>query len=80
LAKSLKCPYIECSALNGGAEIEKIVYKLLKEVDKEINDQYPYDIKNSNISMNYIRKHHKIFNNVLYFTNGFLFVKLKMIF
>jgi Fe2+ transport system protein B len=62
LAKNLKCPYIECSALQGGSEIEKIFYKLLKEVDKEVNDQYPYDIKNSNIHMNYIRKHHKSFN------------------
>jgi hypothetical protein len=64
--------------MTGGAEIEKIFYKLLKEVDKEINDQYPYDIKNSSIKMNYIRKHHKIFNNVLYFTNAFIFVKLPL--
>jgi GTPase SAR1 family protein len=65
LAKTLKCPYIECSALQGGAEIEKIFYKLLKEVDKEVNDEYPYDIKNSTIRMNYIRKNHKTFNMVL---------------
>jgi hypothetical protein len=65
LAKTLKCPYIECSALQGGAEIEKIFYKLLKEVDKETNDEYPYDIKNSTIRMNYIRKHHKSFNLAL---------------
>jgi hypothetical protein len=40
----------------------------------EINDQYPYDIKNSHVKINYIRKHHKIFNGILYFTNGFIFV------
>ena len=64
-AKSLKCPYIQCSALNGGDEVEKVFYKLLKEVEKESNDEYPYDIKNSTIKMNMIRKHHKIFNLVL---------------
>ena len=75
LAKMLKCPYIECSALEGGAEIEKIFYKLLKEVDKEINDEYPYDIKNSTIKMNYIRKNHKTFNMVVSILLFFLIVK-----
>lgn len=75
LAKSMKCPYIECSALEGGAEIDKIFYKLLKEVDKEINDEYPYDIKNSTIKMNYIRKHHKTFNFIFLIAMGLLIVK-----
>jgi GTPase SAR1 family protein len=75
LAKTLKCPYIECSALQGGAEIEKIFYKLLKEVDKEVNDEYPYDIKNSTIRMNYIRKNHKSFNLFLTLLMFLLVVK-----
>jgi GTPase SAR1 family protein len=76
LAKTLKCPYIVCSALHGGAEIEKIFYKLLKEVDKETNDEYPYDIKNSTIKMNYIRKHHKSFNLALILMMFLLVVNL----
>lgn len=56
---------MECSALKGGSDIEKIIYKLLKEVDKEDNDHYPYDIKNSTMKMNFVRKNHKIFNMVL---------------
>ncbi len=76
LAKTLKCPYIECSALNSGSEIEKIFYKLLKEIDKEINDEYPYDIKNSTIKMNFIRKNHKTFNLVLSIILFLLVVRL----
>jgi small GTP-binding protein len=76
LAKALKCPYIECSATEGGAEIEKIFYKLLKEVDKESNDEYPYDIKNSTMKMNFIRKHHKNFNLVLLVLLATIFVSI----
>ena len=79
LAKTLKCPYIECSAMQGGAEIEKIFYKLLKEVDKEVNDEYPYDIKNSTIRMNYIRKNHKSFNLFLTLLMFLLVVKFYLI-
>jgi GTPase SAR1 family protein len=65
LAESLKCPYLECSALQSGPEIEKIFYKVLKESDKESNDLYPYDIKNSTVEMNFIRKNHKTFNYIM---------------
>lgn len=76
LAKSLKCPYIECSALQSGPEVEKVFYKLLKEVDKEANDDYPYDIKNSTIKMNFIRKNHKTFNLLLLVLLFLLIVKI----
>ena len=79
LAKNLKCPYIECSAKEGGPEIEKIFYKLLKEVEKEINDKYPYNIKNSSITMNYIRKHHKSFNLLINIMLFILIVKILLI-
>lgn len=65
LSKELKCPYLECSALNGGSEIDKIINKLLKEVDKEANDEYPYDIRNTALEMNFIISHNKPFKLVL---------------
>jgi hypothetical protein len=65
LSNTLKCPYIECSALQSGPEIEKIFYKLLKEIEKENSDLYPYDIKNSSVEMNFIRKNHKTFNYIM---------------
>lgn len=61
----MKCPYLECSALNGGSEIDKIINKLLKEVDKEANDEYPYDIRNSALEMNFILTHNKPFKLLL---------------
>ncbi len=65
MAQMMKCPFIECSALNGGTEIDKIFTELLKEVDKEINDEYPYDIKNTKVTLNFVRKHHQTFNLML---------------
>jgi len=65
MAHIMKCPFIECSALNGGLEIDKIFSELLKEVDKEINDEYPYDIKNTKVTLNFVRKHHQTFNFIL---------------
>jgi len=65
LSKDLKCPYLECSALNGGSEIDKIINKLLKEVDKEANDEYPYDIRNSALDLNFISTHNKPFKLLL---------------
>lgn len=65
LVKEMKCPYIECSALNAGPEIDKIFADLLKEVDKEMNDEYPYDIKNTKVSLNFVRRHHQTFNLIL---------------
>ncbi len=68
LLKTLKCPYVECSALNGGEEMEKIFTELLKEIDKEINDEYPYDIKNTKLKLNFVTKHHQTFNMVLLYS------------
>ena len=54
--------------------MDKIFYKVLKEVDKENNDQYPYNIKNSSIKMNYVRKNHNKFNTLLTIMNSILLV------
>ncbi len=80
MAQIMKCPLIECSALNGGPEIDRIFSELLKEVDKEINDEYPYDMKNTKVTLNFVRKHHQSFNFILLcfmvFQIVFLFIKL----
>lgn len=73
-SKELKCPYIETSALEG-LEMEKIINKLLKEVDKESNDEYPYDIKNSNLEVNFITSNEKPFKLTLEIILAFLNVK-----
>ena len=62
-------------------DIENIFYKLLKEVDKESNDQYPYNIKNSGdkSKMNYIRLNHQLFNTILRYILKLLIVSYKYI-
>jgi hypothetical protein len=57
-------------------EIEDIFIKLIKEVEKEENDIYPYNIKNSTLKMNFIRKNHKNFNFIFICILGVLIVSL----
>lgn len=51
LKSKLLCPYIECSC-EDNKNIDKILYKLVKEINKEEAELHPYDIKN-----------HKFINN-----------------
>lgn len=71
----LKCPYIESSALEG-LEMDKVVNKLLREVEKENNDEYPYDIRNSNLEVNFITANEKPFKFTLEIILAFLNVNI----
>lgn len=73
-AKLAKAPCMECSSLKGGEDLHLMITKLLNEIDKEANDQYPYNIKNSSLKMNFIRKNHNIFNIVLIIMHMFSIV------
>jgi len=68
LLKTLKCPYVECSAMKEGEELDKIFSDLLKEIDKEINDEYPYDIKNTKLKLNFVTKYHQTFHLILMYS------------
>lgn len=62
----MKSPFAECSSLSSSDdEIEEIFTKLIAEIYKEDEDLYPYNIKNSTLNMNFIRRSHKHFNVVL---------------
>lgn len=53
LKKKLLCPYVECS-VKEGKNLDKVLIKILKEINKEYKDEHPYDIVNSNREMNFI--------------------------
>lgn len=57
--------------------MEKIINKLLKEVEKENNDEYPYDIRNSNLEMNFITINERPFKLLLEIILAFLNVRKK---
>jgi len=80
-AKKIKAPYIECSNKESNEdEIEEIFIKLLKEVYKEDEDLFPYNIKNSTLKMNFIRKNHKDFNSVFIILLSLIIVSLKFVY
>ncbi len=66
ISDEFKCPFIETSSLeNLDLDIEKIFNKLLKEIDKENNDEYPYDIRNSNLEITFVASNEKPFKLTL---------------
>lgn len=68
LKNKLICPYVECSVKEGN-NLDKILVKILKEINKEYNDEHPYDILNANRELNCISRqanHYKNLLNVLF--------------
>ena len=61
----IKAPYVECVGLETQQAVNSIFNHLLEEINKERNDKYPYDIKNTARELTYIRQNHRVFRLIL---------------
>ena len=64
LKNKMICPYVECSN-EEGKNLDKILMKILKEIQNEANDEHPYDIVNANKELNTIGRNAHYFRQLL---------------